>query len=112
MYEYKATIVRVVDGDTVDIDISLGFQVSTRQRVRLNGINAPEMNTPEGKASKAYLSDLLSVGAVVMVDSVKPGGGDKYGRYLAFIDNGGVSINTKMVSDGFAKPWDGQGTKP
>lgn len=112
MYTYNATVVRVVDGDTVDIVIDLGFSISTKQRVRLSGINAPEKSTPEGMASKGYLAEKLPPGTKASIDSAKPGGGDKYGRYLAYIWLDGRCVNTAMASEGFAKVWDGQGAKP
>lgn len=115
MYEYKAVIVRVIDGDTVDIDIDLGFRITTRQRVRLAGINAPEMSAEGGVESKTALIGMLMPTTPVTVTSEKPGGGDKYGRYLAYIcraADGGVSVNTLMVTQGYAVAWDGTGTKP
>lgn len=112
MYEYLATVVRVVDGDTVDIDIDLGFRIHTSQRVRLQGINAPEVSTQAGKDAKAYLANVLMPGDHVTVISSKPGAGDKYGRYLARIMDGATDISTMMVNTGHAVPWDGTGIKP
>lgn len=114
MYEYKATVLRVVDGDTVDIEIDLGFTVSVRQRVRLQGLNAAEHNTSAGVEAKKYLEALLPVGKDVLVKSSKPGGGDKYGRYLAEITpaDASGSVNDSLVASGHAVIWDGQGAKP
>jgi micrococcal nuclease len=72
MYEYRVKIVKVVDGDTVDVDIDLGFGVwLKKQRVRLYGIDTPESRTRDlvekrfGNMAKAYLKDRLSGGAVL-----------------------------------------------
>lgn len=114
MYTYKATVLKVVDGDTVDIDIDLGFTIHVRQRVRLAGINAPEKNTEEGMASATFLRERLPVGHQVLIKSSKPGGGDKYGRYLAWIIEPSTdeNINVTMVTSGHAFEWDGVGEKP
>lgn len=115
MYQYNATIVKVVDGDTVDIEIDLGFSVVMKQRVRLAGINAPEKNTEAGMQSKLWLTDRLWVGQKVVVKSERPGAGDKYGRYLAWIvdgKDGDRTVNEALVASGHALPWDGQGVKP
>lgn len=112
MYEYKATVLRIVDADTIDIQIDLGFEVSTKQRVRLNGLNAPERYTEDGKLAIAWLRDRLPLGSTVTVVSEKPGGGDKYGRYLATIVDIAGSINDALIASGHAVVWDGQGNKP
>ena len=73
MYEYKVRIVKVVDGDTVDVDIDLGFDVWLKnQRVRLYGIDTPESRTRDleekkyGKAATAYLKEKLEIGTPVL----------------------------------------------
>jgi len=113
-YVRRAKIVRLVDGDTVDVDIDLGMSVTTRQRLRLFGINTPEVRGPEkedGHAATQHLADLLvefrhpgEWDIVVQTYKDKKG---KYGRYLAVlrgVDDGGdpVNINERMVSDGHA----------
>jgi micrococcal nuclease len=112
MFEYPATIIRVVDGDTVDLNIDLGFTVHVVQRVRLNGINAPEKNTEAGLIAKHWLEAKLPAGSKVVVKSDKPGGGDKYGRYLATIFLSESSVNEELVASGHAFAWDGKGVKP
>lgn len=115
MYTYSATILRVVDGDTVDIELDLGFDIRTVQRVRMAGINAPEKNTEAGMQSKIWLTDKLKLGQKVTVRSEKPGGGDKYGRYLAWIVDGSCgdrTVNELIISAGHALAWDGSGVKP
>ena len=76
--EYPATVVRVIDGDTVELDVDVGFRSRYRDKFRLAGINAPEGKTEAG----ARLSDLLHPGSEVVVTSFKP---EKYGRWLADI---------------------------
>lgn len=112
MYQYRAEVLKIVDADTVDILVDLGFSVLTKQRVRLKGLNAPERNTTEGKVALAWLQSRLPLGTTVTIESEKPGGGDKYGRYLAVIVDTIGSINDALISSGHAVVWDGQGNKP
>ena len=86
MYEYKAKIHRIIDGDTVDVTIDLGFEMTTKQRVRLYGINTPETRTRDleekarGKAAKARLLELLNdCNRKIVLRTTKRG---KYGRIL------------------------------
>lgn len=102
MYEYKCSVIKVVDGDTVDMIVQLGFRIAIEMRFRLAGINAPEMKTPEGPASKARLSELMPVGSTLIARTSKDKQ-EKYGRYLGtFIDAGSNIINHRMVDEGFA----------
>lgn len=112
MYEYKATVLKIVDGDTVDIEIDLGFDIRTVQRVRMAGINAAEHNTAAGQEAITWMKARLQIGQPVTIQSEKPGGGDKYGRYLATIIDGTGNVNQSIVAAGHALPWDGQGVKP
>lgn len=92
----------MIDGDTVDVAIDLGLRIFTQQRIRLYGINAPEMRTPEGPAAKKRLSELLPVGSEVIIRTRKDKQ-EKYGRYLGvFIDAEGHEVNQRMVSEGLA----------
>lgn len=103
MYEYRAKVERVVDGDTVDVVVDLGFDVHVRQRLRLLGINAPEKTGPTreaGYAARDYLAELLGAGPVTV--STSTDAREKYGRYLAWIIAGGVRVNQAMVEAGHA----------
>lgn len=112
-FVYKAMIVGWLDGDTVDVQIDLGFCVKVEQRVRVRGINAPEKNTPEGQCARNHAAQLALPGEKLLVRSHKQGGGDKYGRWLADIQlRDGRDFATEMVNAGHAKCWDGQGAKP
>lgn len=83
---YPAKLIRVVDGDTVYLDVDLGFRVYGQFEFRLYGINCPEMNTPEGKAAKQFVIDWFSnsnIQGVVQVQSYKDP--EKFGRWLGYI---------------------------
>ena len=109
MFEYRATVLRVVDGDTVDVEIDLGLDIRHRTRLRLYGINAPEVRGPSresGKASADALRGLIADSPDVIVQTVKDRR-EKYGRYLATIWAGETNVNEAMVTMGFAEasPW-------
>ena len=101
---YHAVVDRVVDGDTVDVVLDLGFDLSLRGRFRLAGIDTPEMNTPAGKAARARTVELLPVGGHVFVETFKADAKDKYGRYLGrFVQADGTDICEILVREGHAK---------
>jgi len=105
MYTYFCTIDRIIDGDTVVVTIDLGLHIKVGKTVRLLGINAPEMNTPEGVAAKAHLTSLLSDVMPVVIQT-KLDRDDKYGRLLGTFRIGtviGMDVNKRMVDDGHAK---------
>lgn len=107
MYEYRATITRVIDGDTVEADVDLGFHTYRSERFRLYGINAPETkgDTREaGRLATQHLIDLLSSHAPTnrVTIQTKRDKQEKYGRYLAVLIANGVNINQRMVEDGHA----------
>ena len=109
MFEYRARILRVIDGDTVEADLELGFNVSLRTTLRLAGIDTPEVRGPEqqqGRAATAYLKLLLDKLAgpehEVTVRTQKDRAG-KYGRYLADLMVGSRNLNEAMVLAGHAR---------
>ena len=119
MYEYRVKkVLKVVDGDTIDVDIDLGFNVSYTQRVRLAGIDTPESRTTDlkekalGLEVKEYLKSLLDSTDDIVIQTEKPDSSEKYGRILGwlFIDDEEISVNEKMINDGYAWEYDG-GTK-
>ena len=119
MYEYRIKkVLRVVDGDTIDVDIDLGFNVSYTQRVRLAGIDTPESRTTDlkekalGLEVKEYLKYLLEGAEDIIIQTEKPDSSEKYGRILGwlFINDDDTSLNEKMISEGYAWEYDG-GTK-
>ncbi|MFN7584230.1 MAG: thermonuclease family protein [bacterium] len=111
MYEYRVKkITGVVDGDTIDVDIDLGFNVSFSQRVRLAGIDTPESRTSDkfektlGLESKEYLKSKLKDAKLVVIKTEKPDSSEKYGRILGwlYVDGDTVSVNDHMIEDGYA----------
>lgn len=100
MYTYRATLLRVIDGDTVVLDLDLGFKLyRTNESYRLGRIDAPELNTALGPASRDHLSVLLAGAASLQVTTAKA---DKYGRWLVELFGDGVNLNDRMVADGHA----------
>lgn len=119
MYEYRVKkVLRVVDGDTIDVDIDLGFSISFTQRVRLAGIDTPESRTRDlkekalGLESKEYLKNLLDGAKDIVIQTEKPDSSEKYGRILGwlFINDDEMSVNELMIAKGYAWEYDG-GTK-
>jgi micrococcal nuclease len=111
MYEYRVKkVTGVVDGDTIDVDIDLGFSVSFSQRVRLAGIDTPESRTSDkaekalGLEAKEYLKSKLKDAKVVIIKTEKPDSSEKYGRILGwlYVDGDTVSVNDHMIEDGYA----------
>jgi micrococcal nuclease len=104
-YIYDCEIVRIVDGDTVDLVIDLGLSITTLQRCRLFGINAPEVRGPSrdaGKAATAHLTTLIDQSGSIQVATHKDKQG-KFGRYLAtLLAEDGSDLNAKMITDGHA----------
>jgi micrococcal nuclease len=115
MYEYNCEILRVVDGDTVDVSIDLGFDISYKSRVRLYGIDTPESRTRDkdekarGLMSKEYLIDELSKGQVVIKTHKDKKG--KFGRVLGEMYVGDRNVNMMMVDDFLAVEYKGQSKK-
>ena len=125
IYIYKAQLIRVVDGDTVELMIDQGFSNFTKQTMRLYGIDAPEMRTNAGKALTNALRSQYPEGSKLAVQSIegpkKKQFQDKYGRYLAIIydekpknareiANGQkilevapTSLNARLIAEGHAK---------
>ena len=111
MYEYAVKqIVKVVDADTVDIIIDLGFDLSKKERVRLAGIDTPESRTRDleekklGLEAKEFLERRLMECAKLIVKTEKDG---KYGRMLGWFYCSQININTEMVERGYAWEYDG-----
>lgn len=98
-YTYAATVVRVIDGDTLYANVDLGFRLTIQITVRLFGINAPELNTDAGKQSREYLR-LLEGQPIVLKTHKDPK--DKYGRWLGEIYSNGDNINSLLVVMGYA----------
>lgn len=111
MYEYRVKkVTSVVDGDTIDVDIDLGFSVSFSQRVRLAGIDTPESRTTDkaekilGLEAKEYLKSKLKDASDIIIKTEKPDSSEKYGRILGwlYVNGSMISINDQMIDDGYA----------
>lgn len=106
MYEYRATVISVTDGDTVRLDIDLGFSVILNNTpIRLIGIDAPEIRTLAGRGARTYLRSLLPKGTVITLQTYKDKT-EKYGRILGtLVTENGVNLNLEMVNSGHAVPY-------
>ena len=122
-WNYSATVTRVVDGDTFDCVIDLGFDLSIKQRVRVAGVDTPEKRTRDKEEKKLgmdatfWLEDKLNDGAnagkkLTVRTELDKGATGKYGRLLGwlYIGDDVVSLNEQMIAEGYAWPYDG-GTK-
>ena len=115
MYEYNCKIVKVVDGDTVDVDIDLGFGIwIKKERVILYGIDAPESRTRDleekkyGLASKKYVEDLMPVNSIQVLRTMKDNVG-KFGRVLGvFVLPDGNRLDELMIKNYHAVDYHGQ----
>ena len=118
MYTYKASVVQVVDGDTIYVDVDLGFYLRQMMKLRLKGIDTPEMRgpeRPEGLKAKQFVEETLAQCPAVVVTTDKIG---KYGRYVADvwylpgsddpqeILTQGQSLNQVLLDRGLARPLD------
>ena len=117
IYRIK-NILKVVDGDTIDADIDLGFSISLEKRIRLAGVDTPESRTTDlkekamGLESKEWLKKKVEFAKDIIIKTELPDSTEKYGRILGhlFINGEDVSLNNQMIADGYALAYDG-GTK-
>jgi micrococcal nuclease len=117
MYEYRVKkVLKIVDGDTIDVDLDLGFDISFTQRVRLAGIDTPESRTTDkyektlGLEVKDKLKKTIDSAKTVVIRTEKPDSTEKYGRILGwiFLDGNPVSINQTLIDEGFAWSYMGE----
>jgi len=111
MYTYFVReVTNVVDGDTVDVLIDLGFDILFASRVRLAGIDTPESRTRDkvekalGLESKDYLKKQLKDAKSIVIRTEKMNSSEKYGRILGwlYVNGESESVNNKMINDGYA----------
>ena len=111
MYEYAVKeVVRVVDGDTVDVVFDLGFSLFKKERIRLAGIDTPETRTRDlkekemGFEAKEKVEKALTAAEMIVCQTEKEG---KYGRILGwlFLDGSASSFNKQLIDEGFAWPY-------
>ena len=114
MYEYSCTVDRVVDGDTIDVILDLGFDIMFRSRVRLYGIDTPESRTRNkdekvrGKMAGSFLKDAVDNGIKVVIETKLKDSRGKYGRVLGNVIVDGVNINQVMIDNYLAVAYFGQ----
>ena len=118
-YVYRIRSVhKVVDGDTIDADIDLGFDISLTKRIRLAGIDTPESRTTDayekklGLEVKDWLKHRLEFAKDILIKTELPDSTEKYGRIIGhlYINGEVTSINNQMIDEGYAWEYDG-GTK-
>jgi len=116
-YVYRVKqVLKVVDGDTIDAAIDLGFDISLTKRVRLAGIDTPESRTTDkrekalGLESKDWLKNRLEFAKDILIKTQLPDSTEKYGRILGklFINGEEKSLNEQMIDEGYA--WEYQGS--
>tara|TARA_R100000008_G_C3572425_1_gene163060 strand:- start:931 stop:1263 length:333 start_codon:yes stop_codon:yes gene_type:complete len=109
MYEYNARLIRVIDGDTIEAMVDLGFDVWTKQTIRLHGIDTPEVRTRNlnekklGLAAKERLSEIFSISDGKFL--LKSRGIGRYGRCLGILYIKEQNINELLISEGHAKEY-------
>tara|TARA_R100000458_G_C8010529_1_gene74761 strand:- start:47 stop:472 length:426 start_codon:yes stop_codon:yes gene_type:complete len=114
MYEYNCTVTRIVDGDTIDVILDLGFSVLHKCRVRLYGIDTPESRTrnkdekARGKLAAKFLEDSINNGKQVILRSKLKDSKGKYGRVLGEVIVDDININELMVKRYLAVKYYGQ----
>ena len=114
MYEYGCKVERVVDGDTVDVTLDLGFDILYKSRVRLYGIDTPESRTrnldekARGNLAKSFLEDAINNGKKVVIQTKLKDSRGKFGRVLGDIVVDGININQSMVDNFHAAAYFGQ----
>ena len=117
IYRIKS-VTKVVDGDTIDADIDLGFDISLTKRIRFAGIDTPESRTTNvkekalGLESKEWLKKALEGAKDILIKTELPDSTEKYGRIIGhlFINGEETSLNNQMIAEGYAWTYDG-GTK-
>ena len=117
IYRIKS-VTKVIDGDTIDADIDLGFDISLTKRIRLAGIDTPESRTTNlkekalGLESKEWMKKTLADAKDILIKTELPDSTEKYGRIIGhlFINGQDTSLNNQMIAEGYALAYDG-GTK-
>ena len=114
IYRIRA-IHKVIDGDTVDADIDLGFDISLTKRIRLAGVDTPESRTSDdhekkyGLEAKEWLKHRVEGAHDIIIKTELPDSTEKYGRIIGhlFINNETTSLNNQMITEGYAWTYDG-----
>jgi len=115
MFNYNCTLIRVIDGDTIDVNIDLGFNIWHKGRIRMAGIDTPESRTRNkaekvlGLAAKSRLKELLKK-KKLSINCTKEKG--KFGRILADVLADDININKQLIEEGHARPYQGGAKVP
>ena len=115
MHEYPCVITKIIDGDTIDVDVDLGFDCWLhRQRIRLYGIDTPESRTRDleekkyGLAAKAFVEKFIPLGSTALLNTKEKG---KYGRYLGDFKVKNQWLCTELLKHRHAVRYEGQSKK-
>lgn len=116
MYQYKAIITKVIDGDTVDVDIDLGFEVWLKnQRIRLYGIDTPESRTSDkvekvfGLLAKNKILEFCPIGSEIILQTKTDDSRGKYGRILGeLVTKDGINVNEYFIENNYAVAYFGK----
>lgn len=109
MFEYTATLITIVDGDTLKLDVDLGFRMHAKEVFRLARINCPELLTLEGMQARAFVAETLAKATALKVHTSRS---EKYGRWLAEVsfqtrETGArwQNLNSLLLTSGHARPY-------
>lgn len=112
-YYYNAKVLEVYDGDTVTVDVDFGFSIRMEMRIRLYGIDTPELRgdeRPDGLVSRNYLREMI-LGKDIILETIKDSirifnlAEGKYGRILGIIHFNGLNVNEHLINEGLAKKY-------
>lgn len=114
-YTYRAKVIKIIDGDTIDVDLDLGFSVWLRkQRVRLYGIDTPESRTRDleekkrGLLAKSKVQEICPVGSIIELSTIIGDERGKFGRILGILEKDGIRINEYLIEHNYAVAYHGQ----
>lgn len=115
-YVYRAQLIEVIDGDTVDLFVDQGLHNWHKDRFRLAGLQAPEKSAPGGRDAtefvKKWFADHPNLVIVTEKDRREQDRQEKFGRWLAAVYSGDESLNGALLASGHAVQWDGKGVRP
>lgn len=100
-YQYRAALIRAIDGDTYECDVDLGFKVHSRVTIRLQGLDTPERNTPEGKAAQAFAAHALMHAQQIVVRTFKDQ--QSFARWVADVWIDGYPLADVLRAAGYEK---------
>jgi micrococcal nuclease len=116
-YQYRATLIKVVDGDTIDVKVDLGFHIFQEMRLRLADINTPELRSADpaqrlvANQARDFVQRMFDLYGHEMIISTDKDRTEKYGRYLATVHLpgriGDESLNQLLLENGLASPYKG-----